>query len=151
MMNQDAAQKSSGMSSSVRADRGEPIDLELPKKPVWVGVARLAAAGIAYRAGLPFDTIEDVKIIVAEAVSYCIQHGTTEGRLRLRFELNGDDLIITVTDPTFPATPQPPRDRNGSSYARFVDGLFLIRGLADEVEFCSNAGNGLTLRIRRGA
>lgn len=129
---------------------GEPIDLELPKNPVWVSVARLAAAGIAYRAGMPFDTIEDIKVIVAEAVSYCIQHGSHEGRLHLRFELGENDLAITLTDSNFPHGLQRPRDRNGSSYQTFVDGLFLIRGLADEVEFDSDERNGLTLRIRRG-
>lgn len=129
---------------------GEPIDLELPKNPVWVSVARLAAAGIAYRAGMPFDTIEDIKVIVAEAVSYCIQHGSREGRLHLRFDLGENDLAITLTDSNFPHGLQRPRDRNGSSYQTFVDGLFLIRGLADEVEFDSDERNGLTLRIRRG-
>jgi serine/threonine-protein kinase RsbW len=126
----------------------ESIDLELPKNPIWVSVARLAAAGIAYRAGMPFDTIEDIKVIVTEAVSYCIQHGSREGRVRLRFDLGADDVVLTLSDPTFP--PQPPRDRDGSSYRTFVDGLFLIRGLADEVDFNTTAGNGLTLRIRRG-
>lgn len=129
---------------------GEPIDLELPKNPVWVSVARLAAAGIAYRAGMPFDTIEDIKVIVAEAVSYCIQHGGPEGRLHLRFDLGKDQLALTLTDRNFPHALQPPRDRNGSTYRTFVDGLFLIRGLADEVDFDLNEHNGLTLRIRRG-
>ncbi|MBV8338533.1 MAG: ATP-binding protein [Candidatus Eremiobacteraeota bacterium] len=136
-----------GMTPDVFSD--DFIDLELPKNPVWVSVARLAAAAIAYRAGMPFDTIEDIKVIVAEAVSYAIQYGAPQGRLHLRFDLSHDHLDITLTDPTFPL--KLPRDRNGASYKTFVDGLFLIRGLADEVDFDATPGGGLTLRIRRGA
>ncbi len=128
----------------------EPIDLELPKNPLWVSVARLAAAGIAYRAGLAFDTIEDVKIVVAEAVSYCIQHGKREGRLHLRFELGDHRFVVTVHDPTFSPEQQPPRGRNGSGDRVFVDGLFLIRGLADKFDFTVAPGAGLTLRIQTG-
>lgn len=128
----------------------DPVGLELPKNPAWVGVARLAAAGIAYRAGMSYSAIEDVKIIVAEAVSYCIQHGGPGGRLRISFEASSDALSVTVRDPEFPASESPKKDRNGSSYRTFVDGLFLIRGLADEVDHTVSPADGLTLRIRRG-
>jgi serine/threonine-protein kinase RsbW len=146
-MSADVSAEMTGMMPEVSSS--DSIDLELPKNPVWVSVARLAAAGIAYRAGMPFDTIEDIKVIVAEAVSYCIQYGAPEGRLHLRFDLGDDQLTLTLTDPTFPL--KLPRERNGSSYKTFVDGLFLIRGLADEVDFDAAPGGGLTLRIRRGA
>ncbi|MDQ6766612.1 MAG: ATP-binding protein [Candidatus Eremiobacteraeota bacterium] len=127
----------------------DPVGLELPKNAAWVGVARLAAAGIGYRAGMSFDAIEDIKVIVAEALSHCIQHGRPGGRLRISFEANADSLAVTVNDPSFPVAPSPPKDRNGSSYRAFVDGLFLIRGLADEVDYVVSPSEGLTLRIRR--
>jgi serine/threonine-protein kinase RsbW len=128
----------------------DPVGLELPKNPAWVGVARLAAAGIAYRAGMAYDAIEDVKIIVAEAVSYCIQHGQPGGRLRISFKADTKSLTVEVRDPEFPAITGPPKDREGSNYRTFVDGLFLIRGLADDVEYIATPSEGLTLRIRRG-
>ena len=150
-MNKHAAGR---LESSVRANTEQglwdPVGLELPKHPAWVGVARLAAAGIAYRAGMAYDAIEDTKIIVAEAVSYCIQHSQPGGRLRISFTADTSSLTVEVHDPNFPTITSPPKDRDGSTYRTFVDGLFLIRGLADEVEYIANPSEGLTLRIRRG-
>ena len=127
----------------------DPVGLELPKNPAWVGVARLAAAGIAYRAGMAYDAIEDVKIIVAEAVSYCIAHGPPGGRLRISFKADTGSLTVEVRDPDFPSMTSPLKDGDGSTYRTFVDGLFLIRGLADNVEYVTTPSEGLTLRIRR--
>jgi serine/threonine-protein kinase RsbW len=127
----------------------DPTGLELPKDPAWVGVARLAAAGIAYRAGLSYEAIEDIKVIVAEAMSYCIQYGGAVGRLRISFESGVDHLIVTVRDPGFPVVESLPKDHDGSGYRIFVDGLFLIRGLANDVEYTADTRDGLTLRIRR--
>ena len=127
----------------------DPVGLELPKNPAWVGVARLAAAGIAYRAGMAYDAIEDVKIIVAEALSYCIAHGGSGGRLRISFKADTNSLTVEVRDPDFPNIASPSTDRDASAYPTFADGLFLIRGLADNVDYIVTPGEGLTLRIRR--
>ena len=126
----------------------DPAGLELPKDPAWVAVARLAAAGIAYRAGASYDAIEDVRVIVAEAVSFCIQHGKPGGRLRISFEAPAGALVVIVRDPDFPVMTSPKR-HNGSNQLDFIDGLFLIRGLADDVEYSATATDGLTLRVTR--
>jgi serine/threonine-protein kinase RsbW len=123
--------------------------LELPKNPAWVGVARLAAAGIAYRAGMSYEAIEDIKVIVAEAVSYCIQHGGSRGRLRIAFKASTKSLTVEVRDPDFVAKMSAPASGKAASNRTFVDGLFLIRGLADDVEYVESPGEGLLLRIRR--
>ena len=139
------------ISAEANAEQGlwDPVGLELPKNPAWVGVARLAAAGIAYRAGMAYDAIEDVKIIVAEALSYCIAHSPPDGRVRISFKADTQSLTVEVRDPNFPSVPSPAKDRDGSSYQTFVDGLFLIRGLADNVEYVVTPSEGLILRIRR--
>jgi serine/threonine-protein kinase RsbW len=123
--------------------------LELPKNPAWVGVARLAAAGIAYRAGMSYDAIEDIKVIVAEAVSYCIQHGGPSGRLRISFKASAKSLTVEVRDPDFAAKTIERPDDKVASNRTFVDGLFLIRGLADDVEYVESPSEGLLLRVRR--
>ena len=128
----------------------DPVGLELPKNAAWVGVARLAAAGIAYRAGMTYDAIEDVKIIVAEAVSYCIQHGRPGGRLGISFKADTRSLTVEVHDPDFPTASDSTRKRERWTDRAFIDGLELIRGLADQVEYIATPGDGLTLRIRRG-
>ena len=145
-----AGRRLTSVDASAELGLWDPVGLELPKHPAWVGVARLAAAGIAYRAGMTYDAIEDTKIIVAEAVSYCIQHGPPGGRLRISFTADTKSLTVEVRDPHFPTVTTPPKNRDGSTYQTFVDGLFLIRGLADDVEYIATPSEGLTLRIRRG-
>jgi len=148
-MSKHTASRESSLRMNTEQGLWDPVGLELPKHPAWVGVARLAAAGIAYRAGMAYDAIEDTKIIVAEAVSYCIQHSQPGGRLRISFIADTTSLTVEVHDPDFPTVTSPPKDRDGSTYRTFVDGLFLIRGLADEVEYVATPSEGLTLRIRR--
>jgi serine/threonine-protein kinase RsbW len=50
------------------SDCGE-ARLDLPAQPDFVGVARLALAGIASRLGFDYDAVEDVRLAVAEAMT----------------------------------------------------------------------------------
>jgi anti-sigma regulatory factor (Ser/Thr protein kinase) len=122
-----------------------PVDLDLPRDPDWVGVARLASAAIAYRVGLPYDSIEDVKVMVAEAVSYCIQHSPAGGRLHITFEANPTELAINVKDPDFPLR-LAAAGSDGSF--TFIDGLLMIRALADDFEYKANR-DGLSLQMSK--
>lgn len=134
-------------STSAREGLREPVGLDLPKDAGWVGVARLASAAIAYRVGLGYDSIEDIKVMVAEAVSYCIQHSPAGGRLHVTFEAGASELVINVRDPDFPLRLA---EAEGSERSRipFIDGLLLIRALADDFEYKANR-EGLFLRMRK--
>lgn len=122
------------------------VKLTIPRHALWVGAARLAAAGIADRAGLSIEGIDEVKIIVAEAITYCISHGQPGDPLDLSFELAPSSLTIIVRDPTFSvmrsesamqlASPGPLGDRGG---------IFIIESLADRFNLEMDQNNGLTL------
>jgi serine/threonine-protein kinase RsbW len=61
------------------------IELRLPAEPEFVSVARLALAGVAARLAFDYDSVEDIRIAVAEAVT-----------LLLRCAPNGDGPAATV-------------------------------------------------------
>ncbi len=105
-------------------------------------------AGVALRAGLSFEVIEDLKIMVAEACTYCIADGGNAGRLRIAFEATPDCFVVIVTDPHFHMA----RLGDGGvslQEDRIVDELAIIRGLADEFEYHPALGGGLLLRMTK--
>ena len=55
-----------------QARRG--VELHIPSRAEWVGVARLAVAGIAQPLEFSIEDVEDLKLAVAEACTNCIQH-----------------------------------------------------------------------------
>ncbi len=121
------------------------IKLSLPKDPAFIAAVRLTVAGVALHAGLTFETIEDLKIIAAEACTYCMTRGANPGRLSVTLEARPGAFVIAVSDPHF----QPTSAATGSSLVedQGADELFLLRGLADELEYRTNSGTGLFLRI----
>ncbi|NGQ96052.1 anti-sigma B factor RsbW [Brevibacillus sp. SYP-B805] len=77
------------------------IELTLPARAEYIGVARLTVSGIANRAGLPYDDIEDVKLAVAEACTNAVEHaygGKGTGRIFMRCAVHEDRLVIVVAD-----------------------------------------------------
>ena len=59
----------------------EPVKVELsiPSISEYVGVARLAVAGVASRLKFTHEEIEDIKIAVSEACTNAVQYAYGEG------------------------------------------------------------------------
>lgn len=130
-----------------RSERvSSPVSLSIPKDPALVAAVRLAAAGVGLRAGLTFESIEDVKIIVAEACTYCMRCSDPAGRIRITFEIHPKAFVILVADPLFRFSAS--QNWNGAALGS-PDELFIIRGLADELEYRTRVGNGLVMRITK--
>ena len=55
------------------------VEMRVPAKSQYVGVARLTISGLASRIGFSFDDIEDLKIASSEAVTNAVQHAYSEG------------------------------------------------------------------------
>ncbi|WP_408009059.1 anti-sigma B factor RsbW [Pseudalkalibacillus sp. A8] len=126
------------------------IEMVIPAKPDFVGVARLTVSGIASRMGYTFDEIEDIKIAVSEAITNAVNHayGTEdEGEIRLYYGMYDDKLEITVMDKgksfdvettklsTGPVNGKPIEQINEGGL-----GLFLIETLMDKVDISDEAG-----------
>ena len=50
------------------------IEIRVPAKAQYIGIARLTISGLASRLGFNYDEIEDLKIATSEAVTNAVQH-----------------------------------------------------------------------------
>lgn len=131
------------------------IELEIPARPEFVGLARLVVSSLAsMRRALADDRIDDLRLAVSEACTNAIEAHTAldaEERVLLRWREAGDRLVVSVEDrgPGFdPATlfEHPPvTDPERLNFERGL-GIPLIRTLVDEVEFDPSA-SGTAVRM----
>lgn len=126
--------------------------LEFPSKPQNVGFARTAAALFASQLEFTLDEIEEIKVATSEAVSNAVVHGygSEEGPIRMRLEIAGEDLVITVEDDgrgiediewaRQPANTTQPDEHMGL-------GLVFINEYMNEVRIQSRPGRGTVVRM----
>jgi anti-sigma regulatory factor (Ser/Thr protein kinase) len=141
----------------VPADR--VVELEIPARPEFVGVARMAVGALAgIRPGFAYERIDDLRIVVSEACTSAIemlaQHPAPSGdgppNLRLRCIDGPKTLEVRIEAPgsafdsAFPAPdPEPDVDTFRIS---------LIRALVDNAELRSTpGGTELCLTLHRDA
>ncbi len=115
------------------------LGLSVPGQPEFLGVVRLAVAGLCHRLNVPLDRGEDLKMAVDEACSHCIQTLPGLERIALRFEIGRDGLGVRIVPqpaggPLLPPDGPPPL------------GLVLMEALVDVVE-CLENPVGLRLTV----
>ena len=131
------------------------VEIVLPTILGYERIAMACSASFAKMSGIPFDRIEDLKTIVAEAATNAMEHGNSlrsEAHVRVRLELLADALKITVMDEGsgFEGTIKDP------DIERIIDemdkpigfGLFLIRNLADDVVYTRVPEGGHRVEMR---
>src|SRR3954464_9369815 len=97
----------------VATNEGEAVvELTIPGKPEYVGVARLAILGVASRMRFSYDEVEDIRLAVGEACTRSIDrlNGGLEAeahRVVLRCLIDSNRLTIEVQNPLVPAPPRP--------------------------------------------
>jgi len=134
------------------------VELEIPARPEFVGVARMAVGALAgLRPGLAFERIDDLRIVVSEACTSAIEmlahHPAPSGNggppnLRLRCIDGPKTLEIRIEAPGSafdsafpPSDPEPDVDTFRIS---------LIRALVDDAELRSTpGGTELCLTMQR--
>ena len=84
----------------------EVVSLEIPARPSYVSIARMAVGALAgLRTGFSYERIDDLRIVTSEACTSAIEAldgqgaGGEEPRLRLRCIHDLDGLTITLTGP----------------------------------------------------
>lgn len=127
------------------------VVLVLPNKPEYVSLARLAASGIAGRMGFDVETVEDIKLAVAEACTNAIKHGCCEenSEYRIEFGVGAKCLTISIADrgcgmdkkDLYQPDLQNPREGGL--------GLFIINTLMDGVEFKTAPNTGFTITMKK--
>ncbi|HET7488299.1 MAG TPA: ATP-binding protein [Acidimicrobiales bacterium] len=137
------------------ADQGPVIELEIPARAEYVGLARLVVSSLATaRRALADERIDDLKLAVSEACTNAIEaHAGAERqeRVTVRWSEGDDRLLVQIDDrgPGFdpgqlPEHP-PVTDPERLNFERGL-GIPLIRTLVDEVDF-NPSDSGTSVRL----
>lgn len=106
----------------------DKIELILPLKPEFVSVARLTTSGIASRIGFDIDTIEDIKVSVAEVCNRIINAGSG-GTYTIAYEVSAKDFTITFSSGADGLNDIFKDDEDGL-------GVAIVNAFMDQVNFC---------------
>ncbi len=120
----------------------ETVQLVIPCRPEYVGVARLAVLGIASRLPFSYDEVEDVRLAVGEACSHAVERAgikpaTIHITSHITRTLDGKVLTIKVKDDVSQADTAAPTEEARLLEEAGVDqeglGALLMEILVDEV------------------
>ncbi|MBO8164058.1 MAG: anti-sigma B factor RsbW [Brevibacillus sp.] len=137
-------------------ETGDRVELTIPARAEYIGVARLLVSGVANRAGFSYDEIEDIKLAVAEACTNAVNHayeGDDGGTVCIRCTLHKDRLEIKIIDSGTSFDPSRverklgPIDENTDidSLTEGGLGLFLIQSVMDDVQIDADNGCIVTM------
>jgi serine/threonine-protein kinase RsbW len=122
------------------------VELNIPSRPEYVGVARLAILGVASRMRFSYDEVEDIRLAVGEACTRSIDRldGGAEGApINLRCLIDANRLTIEVRS-ALPSNPVPPAEMDSPDAEKGLSDV-LIRILMDEVDTEERANEGIYL------
>ena len=78
------------------------VELRIPCKPEYVGVARLAILGVASRMKFSYDQVEDVRLAVGEACTTAVEWAARNKRdntdIVVRSSITDTKLTVDVID-----------------------------------------------------
>ena len=129
---------------------GQPeavVDLSIPARPEYVGVARLAILGVASRMRFSYDEVEDIRLAVGEACTSVLDRAEGTGEehaIQIRCQIHSDRLVVEVRD-QIPLPARAPAEAEGGTPDDFQLGGVLIRILMDEVETDEQKDQGVYL------
>lgn len=108
------------------------VELNVPSRLEYIGVARLTSSSIANTFDLNVDQIEDIKVCVNEACVNVLNFSDSE-QIKMEFSSNEDSMIIKI-DSVVENIPE------GTKHTKQGEmGLLIISSLMDEVSFEDNA------------
>jgi anti-sigma regulatory factor (Ser/Thr protein kinase) len=113
-----------------------PVRLELPARPEYVGVVRLALASLARNAGVEEERVDDLKIAVSEVCTDVVATGSS-GSLQINWSAREGAVEIDVSGPG-------PTDLERRDFSRD-----LLSALLDVYEV-ENTPTGTVTRMRIG-
>ena len=120
------------------------VEIRVPAKAQYIGIARLTISGLASRLGFNYDEIEDLKIATSEAVTNAVQHAyqDNEGEVVVGCALFEDKIEIMIADHgesfNYEETKKDIGPYNELEEVEFLRegglGLYLMETLMDEVK-----------------
>ena len=136
--------------------QADQVELILPCRPEYVGVARLAVLGIASRMPFSYDEVEDVRLAVGEACTHAVERaGDAPATIHITSRINPTALVIDVDDNvSAEADPSPLSEEAQMLAEAGVDqqglGALLMEILVDEVKI-ETGPNGTHVRLTKYA
>jgi serine/threonine-protein kinase RsbW len=130
------------------------VQITLSNRMGYEKVAMACSASFAEMFGFPKDRVEDLKTIVAEASTNAMAHGNKgllDAKVVVSMSYKDDTICLSVADQGNGIEAEPPTPdiekiiENNESVCGF--GLFLIRQLADKVDFARQPDNGHVIHI----
>ena len=129
---------------------GRSVRLQIPAKPEYISLVRLALSGLSRLRPFDEETLGDLKLAVTEACSNSVRHGYHSGRegaVLISYELQPDRLVVEVIDDGPGFDPNGARERV-DDLAEGGLGIAIIRSIVDEFEAGQRPeGGGSRLRF----
>ena len=130
------------------------VEVKLSNELGYERIAMDCSATFAKIFGCPADRIEDLKTVVAEAAMNAMQHGNrgcADSKVTIFMDFKDDTINVAVIDEGNGIKKFPPKP----DIARIIDnmdppigfGLFLIKQLADQVEFNPMTDGGHVVKM----
>ncbi len=125
------------------------VQLEIPARPEFVGIARMAVGALAgIRPGLAYERIDDLRIVVSEACTSAIEALDQQGSLCLRCVDGPKTLEVRIEAPGKAFEGAFPGDDPSPDVDNFR--ISLIRALVDDAVLRTSArGTELCLVLQR--
>ena len=132
----------------------QTIEVDLPSKIGYERIAMQCSASFAKMVGFVPERIEDLKTVVSEACLNAMEHGNKEdpnARVTVKMNFNDNSITVFVKDEgtgvqKFPGDPDIRKKIEKLEPPRGL-GIFLIKELADQVEFNQMTKNGHVVRM----
>lgn len=124
--------------------QAETVQLSIPCRPEYVGVARLAVLGIASRMPFSYDEVEDVRLAVGEACTHAVERaGGGAATIRIISTVTPHSLRIEISDDVAEENTAAPSEEAQLLEEAGVDqqglGALLMEILVDTVEIETTA------------
>jgi len=126
---------------------GSRILLKVPCQAEYYRVCRLLVSGLAQRLGLPWDTIEDLKLAVSEACGLVAQEGTIGPECIVTVQLLvGEETLDILVDGPPGGGVETRVESDADELESTGMGLFFIQSLMDSVDY--SVGRNQCAQIR---
>ncbi len=130
------------------------VEITLANQIGYERVAMACSASFAQLFGFPNDRIEDLKTVVGEASVNAMQHGNkgrSDAKVKVSLKCDDNTMTVSVRDEgggikEFPPAPDIEKIIEENKLITGF-GLFLIRELADQVEFNKMADEGHMVKM----
>lgn len=141
--------------AAAAAAQQETVQLVIPCRPEYVGVARLAVLGIASRMPFSYDEVEDVRLAVGEACSHAVERaGGQPATIRIVSTITPQALTIEIADDVAADAAAAPTEEAQLLEEAGVDqeglGALLMEILVDEVRI-DTAADGTRVLLTKYA